>query len=548
VERVFQLYREEHSEVAGVPGAHVVSNLCRGSDARKAIPSMPFQVLLDGHLHDVLTYNGKSVDMCPFVEEDKALRKDITVDRPKLLEVMRFAVRELMLLLTLKESELEVITVFGLLNAGPISVLLELGWSGKTESIYFVREVANFNLRLPGQVRLLCRHLFTVLELARSNMRRVLDSLRANEHHTYLLRPYRSGPPASGTTTETSKREPTGGDEHPQTFSPMKNPAVSGYVLHTLLHRSSRSTVYKAFRADAGSVVKIGVQRNVEREARLLEKLGGRSHVVALLRGPLPVEQAGLAALEVPYVADVPLESLGELRSFGRQALEAGAYLHASGVVYADFKRANMMWDGRELTLIDLDACIQVEPGQDPSKLPRRFGTLGYRAPEVETGACPAAPAADVWSLGIVLAYEALQLLADLGMCQLLLQQDLPLGLACLEARLWRGHPLCDLVREMLRQKPEERPPLRQLLQHTFVRLGDSSGGSRQPPSAQHCPPVKLACPLVKLAPVPSTLANTGQPKGKQASDGQAKGKRAPRAPLVEIAVNTLSAPPGQRM
>jgi serine/threonine protein kinase len=106
----------------------------------------------------------------------------------------------------------------------------------------------------------------------------------------------------------------------------------------------------------------------------------------------------------------------------------------------------------------------------DASLLPRRFGTYGYRAPEVEAGSRPAAPAADVWSLGIVLAHEALELLAGPSACQLLLQQNLPHGLACLESLLGPQHPLCDLVRRMLREAPEERPTCRQLLQHPFVR------------------------------------------------------------------------------
>jgi hypothetical protein len=474
-------FEVEYSYPSDPPGhpptvvrARATSDLLRGLDAHSLL-AMPFHTFPDCLL--ALQVSGMHSPFCPFLGQDKTSAHGLKADRMKLIEQMRFALRSVLLLEKVPSMVLETISIFGLLTAGPHALLLELCWSGVEESIFFVRQVAQFNLRARGDIRSLFRHLWAVAQLARDHLISILHAVNdpKQPRHAYIDRPFRNDAPA--TDVKNSKSTTTPGGASRPTFSPSAKLVQDGcadLTLHTRLHRSSRSTVYLALRHDEGSVVKVGLQRHVEREVRLLQELGGRCHVVALRRGPMPMPLSlhGYAALELPYLPDVRVASVEQLRSFAGQALEAGAFLHEHGVIYADFKRANMRWDGRDLTVIDLDACIVPAEASDASKLPRHFGTYGYRAPEVEAGSCPAAPAADVWSLAIVFAYEALELVAALGMCQLVLQQNLPRGLACLESHLGPRHPLCDLVRRMLRDAPEERPTFRQLLQHPWLLAG----------------------------------------------------------------------------
>ena len=80
---------------------------------------------------------------------------------------------------------------------------------------------------------------------------------------------------------------------------------------------------------------------------------------------PLPVDQAIAFMIEV---------------------LPAFAYLHAAGLLYCDFKPANLIQVGDSIKLIDLGGVRRIDDDTSPI-----YGTVGYQAPEVPSDGCTVA-------------------------------------------------------------------------------------------------------------------------------------------------------------
>jgi hypothetical protein len=568
VDRVFQLYLGPLFLCRGV---RVRSVLHRGTNAAAAL-GCEFDTLPDTHLRWDVPQLGTLV---VFVGEDKADKAKLNADRVKLEEQLRFAYRSILNLCLLDSSTLEDISVFGLLNAGTSALLLELGWSGQEENFYLVREVASFDLRLAEDVRRLCKHLLVITELALRQLDTLLAAKEAGKHSSYVIRPYRSAPPATTLPRPSTPPPLAPGGTHEPTFSPLKY----GMQPKKQLHQSSKSAVYEVTRPAKSTALKIGPRAEVEREAALLKRLGGRCHITRLLRGPLRPEAAAgshahmeEAALELPLLCDRRLGSLDDLAAFAFQACEAGAYLHSHGLLHGDFKRANMLWDGKRLTIIDLDCAIVVQrEGEGGKQRPQCYGTYGYRPPEVQAATLAPAFPADVWSLGIVLAFEALELLrpgTSLG--QLVLQQDLPRGLAALDRALGGpDHQLCRLLRSMLREAPEERATMEQLLDHPFIRpcslpcflrarSASSAGGMKAPAGSAAAPEHLVTTATRSQAAVAAwqlpgratvdlpTKASAAHPAGHLIAPAHGVQTAPTNALVASASLLTLKHPPGQ--
>jgi serine/threonine protein kinase len=139
-----------------------------------------------------------------------------------------------------------------------------------------------------------------------------------------------------------------------------------------------------------------------DREARLAARLSHPNLV--------PVLDAGTHGGRPFYV--MPLLEGGTLRPprppaeacrIGRGLASALAYLHARGVVHRDLKPANVMMCGGVPLLFDLGAA---RAPREPrlTRVGELLGTLEYLPPEsLEGRSLDAGPAADIWSLGILL-------------------------------------------------------------------------------------------------------------------------------------------------
>lgn len=134
----------------------------------------------------------------------------------------------------------------------------------------------------------------------------------------------------------------------------------------------------------------------------------------------------------------------------GAQLAELLAWLHARRILYLDVKPANVLWDGRDVTLCDLG---MARGGQ--ARVTSVLSTLEYVPPEMARG-FEATERADVFQLGILLH----QLLT--GRHPFSDGEGVEVAVANLrdEPRL---EALPELLGPMLRRCPEERPSAAQV-------------------------------------------------------------------------------------
>ncbi|MET7330100.1 tetratricopeptide repeat protein [Nonomuraea sp. NPDC005650] len=108
----------------------------------------------------------------------------------------------------------------------------------------------------------------------------------------------------------------------------------------------------------------------------VMEYVGGQSLHELRRQGPLPLREALM---------------------YGREILQAFAYLHEHGMVYCDLKPANVIRVGKRLKLIDLGAVLPIGAPAGSG-----WATPGYHAPEVESHA--AAVTADLYTVARTVA------------------------------------------------------------------------------------------------------------------------------------------------
>jgi eukaryotic-like serine/threonine-protein kinase len=159
----------------------------------------------------------------------------------------------------------------------------------------------------------------------------------------------------------------------------------------------------------------------------------------------------------------IPLLSLAEVLSLGRQLASALAALHALGVVHRDIKPSNVFAVGGDLRRIKLLDFGTARLGRAPTSLTRTgvmVGTPSYMAPEQVDGDKLLTPAVDVWATGVLLfeclvgetPFKARTVLAVLTKIAV----DDPPELAALRPDL--PPALCELVMRALAKDPAERP------------------------------------------------------------------------------------------
>jgi serine/threonine-protein kinase PpkA len=186
-------------------------------------------------------------------------------------------------------------------------------------------------------------------------------------------------------------------------------PQIPGYRLLRVIGRGRRSTAWLALdlRDGADVVLKIAAAGALEREAEVAARVQGPNLVRVYAQGR--AGHRSWLAMEHIAGSDLATRMRGGLArpqalALLAQAAEGLAQLHRQRLVHRDVKPANLLLrgDGR-LVLADYGLVAATGAANSAGAL---FGTPRYVAPEQLQGA-PAAPAADVYSLGVVL-YEML--------------------------------------------------------------------------------------------------------------------------------------------
>lgn len=86
-----------------------------------------------------------------------------------------------------------------------------------------------------------------------------------------------------------------------------------------------------------------------------------------------------------------------EARDILLQMAEGLGILHQAGILHRDIKPSNLIWQGRQVFLIDFDAAREMRPGKESDT--HVLGTAGYAPPE-QYGFAPTDGRSDLYALG----------------------------------------------------------------------------------------------------------------------------------------------------
>ncbi|MEO3977077.1 PQQ-binding-like beta-propeller repeat protein [Streptomyces sp. CAU 1734] len=273
------------------------------------------------------------------------------------------------------------------------------------------------------------------------------------------------GPDRADGTDSTAETDGTGGANGAGGAE-----AIPGYRLIALLGEGGMGRVELA-RSRSGRLVAVKtVHPHLAAEPAFRERFRRELRAARAVRGPFTAavldadpeaSRPWLATVYCPgptlteaVAAHGPLAP-GELAGLGAALAEALAAVHRAGLVHRDLKPSNVIVTGDGPAVVDFgiarSAAEETLTGSGDI-----IGSPGFIAPELLEGTAPAGPAADVFSLGALLAYAATgRPPYGTGPAHQVLYRTLrqPPGLDAVADPEWRG-----FLGRLLAREPADRP------------------------------------------------------------------------------------------
>lgn len=200
-----------------------------------------------------------------------------------------------------------------------------------------------------------------------------------------------SPPPAAATAAPSVPSDSDGSGGSERIAAPAQAPQKHAHVVYRKIDSSTMALQV---------VVKVVRRGSFERE--ILQELGGKHHIAALLGASNDPNE-----LLMPFYEDRGVRSFSELARLMADLADALAFLHAAGWVHRDVKRSNVRLTETGAVLIDFDLARRWREGDEP--LVGVAGTRGWMAPEVFDEQ-PYTSSVDVYGLGLVALDELLKL------------------------------------------------------------------------------------------------------------------------------------------
>ncbi|XP_051037540.1 sperm motility kinase 2B-like [Phodopus roborovskii] len=180
----------------------------------------------------------------------------------------------------------------------------------------------------------------------------------------------------------------------------------------------------------------------------------------------------------------------GMAQKIFKQIVHAMCYCHDQGIVHRDLKPDNIMVDARgKVKIIDFGLGALVRPG---TKLYRFCGALRFGAPEFFLRQPYDGTKVDTWNLGVLLYFMVTGTLPFEGTTFEELGSKVLLGRYNVPSHL--SQDLQDVIRCLLTVNPMQRPTLKDIMDHPWLRKGDvglSSHCDKMSPS--HLDPAIMA-------------------------------------------------------
>lgn len=164
----------------------------------------------------------------------------------------------------------------------------------------------------------------------------------------------------------------------------------------------------------------------------------------------------------------------GLARKIFRQIVHAMCYCHDIGIVHRDLKPDNIMVDSTgKVKIIDFGLGALVKPGM---KLSRCCGAVLFYPPEIFLGQPYDGTKVDTWTLGVLLYFMVTGKLPFRGKSYKEIEAKVLLGRYDVPYHL--SKELRQIIRYLLTVNPTERPTLKNIMEHSWLRQRNASSSS----------------------------------------------------------------------